>query len=431
MANRGRLKALGPGLLMAGAAIGVSHLVQSTRAGAIYGFGLIGLVILANVAKYPAFRFGPAYATATGTSLLEGYRRQGKWALALYFVVTLGTMFTVQAAVAVVCAGLLKVLLGLEASAPTLAVGLIALCAGILAVGRFKWLDGINKVIIVILTLATLIATALTLPGIDFGAMPWWPESTSTADIFFFAALVGWMPSAIDISVWNSLWTLARRQETGHTPSRDEAMFDFHLGYWGTALLAVCFLVLGAGVMYGRGVDFAAGAGGFANQIIDLYTASLGEWSRPLIGGCAFLVMFSTTLAVVDGFPRALAVLGLRARRIEVPWSAEDKPRTDADGVGGFRIAYWSSLIILAVGAAVVLFTLMTSLKAMVDLATTLSFLTAPLLAALNHRAMFDESVPADHRPTPLLRLASLAGITFLGLFAAYYVWLRFLGQTP
>ena len=31
---------LGPGLLFVGAAIGVSHLVQSTRAGAEFGFGL-------------------------------------------------------------------------------------------------------------------------------------------------------------------------------------------------------------------------------------------------------------------------------------------------------------------------------------------------------------------------------------------------------
>ena len=50
------------GLLLAGAAVGVSHLVQSTRAGAAYGFGLILLVLLANVVKYPAFRFGPRSA---------------------------------------------------------------------------------------------------------------------------------------------------------------------------------------------------------------------------------------------------------------------------------------------------------------------------------------------------------------------------------
>jgi hypothetical protein len=32
------LQSLGPGLLFAGAAIGVSHLVQSTKAGAEFGF---------------------------------------------------------------------------------------------------------------------------------------------------------------------------------------------------------------------------------------------------------------------------------------------------------------------------------------------------------------------------------------------------------
>ena len=34
-------KTLGPGILFASTAIGVSHLVQSTRAGAKYGFGLL------------------------------------------------------------------------------------------------------------------------------------------------------------------------------------------------------------------------------------------------------------------------------------------------------------------------------------------------------------------------------------------------------
>ena len=34
-------KTLGPGILFASTAIGVSHLVQSTRAGADYGFSLL------------------------------------------------------------------------------------------------------------------------------------------------------------------------------------------------------------------------------------------------------------------------------------------------------------------------------------------------------------------------------------------------------
>ena len=65
------IKKLGPGLLFAGAAIGVSHLVQSTKAGAEFGFGLIWALILSNIFKYPFFLYGPKYAAATGESLLD------------------------------------------------------------------------------------------------------------------------------------------------------------------------------------------------------------------------------------------------------------------------------------------------------------------------------------------------------------------------
>ena len=46
---------LGPGILFASACIGVSYLVQSTRAGALAGFGLLWAVLAANAAKYPFF----------------------------------------------------------------------------------------------------------------------------------------------------------------------------------------------------------------------------------------------------------------------------------------------------------------------------------------------------------------------------------------
>lgn len=48
-----KLKAMGPGILMATAAVGGSHIVSSTQAGGSYGWSLLLLVILANVFKYP------------------------------------------------------------------------------------------------------------------------------------------------------------------------------------------------------------------------------------------------------------------------------------------------------------------------------------------------------------------------------------------
>ena len=53
MKYKNLLKSIGPGILFAGAAIGGSHLIQSTRAGANYGLDLLGLVLLINILKYP------------------------------------------------------------------------------------------------------------------------------------------------------------------------------------------------------------------------------------------------------------------------------------------------------------------------------------------------------------------------------------------
>ena len=100
---------MGPGVLYAAAAVGASHLVQSTRAGASYGLALVLLILLTYVAKYPAFRFGAQYACATGNSLLHGYRNQGQWAVAIYVVIALGTMFAALPAVTLITAGLAKV----------------------------------------------------------------------------------------------------------------------------------------------------------------------------------------------------------------------------------------------------------------------------------------------------------------------------------
>ncbi|MFT5292989.1 MAG: Mn2+/Fe2+ NRAMP family transporter, partial [Flavobacteriales bacterium] len=108
-------KILGPGILFASTAIGVSHLVQSTRAGADYGFTLLWAILLANLFKYPFFEFGSRYASTKGKSIIDGYAGMSKWMLYLYLLITIGTMFFVSAAVCAVTAGFLQNLFGLKA----------------------------------------------------------------------------------------------------------------------------------------------------------------------------------------------------------------------------------------------------------------------------------------------------------------------------
>lgn len=75
---REKFAALGPGILMASAAVGGSHIVMSTQAGAMYGWQLVFIIILANLFKYPFFRFSAHYTLDTGKSLIEGYAEIGR-----------------------------------------------------------------------------------------------------------------------------------------------------------------------------------------------------------------------------------------------------------------------------------------------------------------------------------------------------------------
>ena len=101
------LKTIGPGLLFASTAIGTSHLVLSTRAGAHHGMIFVLIILATLILKYPFYEFGPRYAIATGQSLIKGYKAQGKWAIYLFLGVVFMNMFAVTGAIGAVSAGLL------------------------------------------------------------------------------------------------------------------------------------------------------------------------------------------------------------------------------------------------------------------------------------------------------------------------------------
>ena len=413
-------KAFGPGLLFAGSSIGASHLVQSMRSGAVYGLSLIVVIVLANVVKYPAFAFGPHYAAATGTSLLEGYRRQGRAMLYVFLALAMATLFTATAGVSVVTAGLAIALFGLPLDPWTASACILGTCMALIAVGQFRWIDRINKLAVALLTVGTLIASIVVLPRIDFSG-PLLPTAAMLGDpatFFFVVALVGWMPTAIDVSVWHSLWSVARRHDTGYAPTLREARWDFDIGYVGTAVLALCFVALGAGVVHGTDTQIPTGAAAFAEVVIGLYADALGEWSRPVLGGSAFLVMFSTTLTVLDGAPRSLTALLARLRGPEEPGrdAAAEDGRWQFIGLG----------CLLSVVALIMLRELAASLPRFIDLATTLAVLTAPFLAWLNHRVVFADDIPPELRPSPAMRVTSAVMIVIMGAFAATYLIVRF-----
>ena len=140
------LKKLGPGLLFAGAAIGVSHLVQSTKAGADFGLGLVWALIIANIFKYPFFQYGPKYALSSGESVLHGYKKLSRNILIIYFILTIATMFSIQTAVTIVTAGIAKSMSGGLLSIEVWTVLITIFCSLILIIGKYKTLDKRKKI---------------------------------------------------------------------------------------------------------------------------------------------------------------------------------------------------------------------------------------------------------------------------------------------
>ncbi|MFC1763678.1 Nramp family divalent metal transporter [Planctomycetota bacterium] len=406
------LKRIGPGLLMAGAAIGVSHVVQSTRAGATYGFQLIALVVLVNALKYPFFEAGHRYTVATGESLLDGYRRLGKGFLWGFMVLNLITAIISIAGVTLVTAILAPKIFGINWKPGTWSAVMMAVCCVILIVGHYRWLNRFMKVLMVTLFIATVLAFSFALGDgrhIVEGFVH--PSPWKLAALPFLVALMGWMPAPIELSVWQSLWIQASEETTKHRTTRAEANVDFNVGYCMTTVLAVLFICLGSFVMYGTGTEFAKSGAAFANQFIELYTNKLGLWVTPIIAATAFTTMFSTTLTVIDAYPRSLA------KSVQVAWPRVKQPFSRLHNV----------MILVGAGAGWLLIFAALSGKLdftrMIDIATTISFLAAPAFAFLNYRLINSRHVPNEFRPGKALHLLSLAGLVFLTSISLLFIY--------
>ena len=395
------LKKLGPGLLFAGAAIGVSHLVQSTRAGADFGFGLLWALIISIILKYPFFQFGSRFALATKMSLLDGYYKLGKIYLLIFFFISIGTIFTIQTAVTIVTASLATTILGYSQNLVMLSTLIILLCSIILLFGNYKLLDVLIKIIILALTLSTLFALIIALMknNNSFDLTQVFPYKSS---IVFLAALIGWMPAPLDISVWQSLWILEKKKS--NKISFDEGIFDFNVGYFGTFILGICFLSLGALVMFGSGSGFSDVGSIFAGQFIELYTSTLGESVYPIIVIAAFTTMFSTTLTTLDASPRSMH----KSSQLLFPKA------------NLLDYKFW--LIILSIGTICIFSLLLDEMGTLVQIATVISFVTAPFYAYLNLKLVTSNLMPVKYKPSKFLINFSYVGLIFLTIFALIFV---------
>ncbi len=204
-------------------------------------------------------------------------------------------------------------------------------------------------------------------------------------------------------------------KQTNYKPKLKETLFEFRLTYFITGVLAVMFVKLGAFIFYGSGEDLPNNNSLFANKVVTLYTQTIGDWSYIIIAASAFTVMFSTIIAVLDGYSRSLQ------RTVELIFTKKDDKISTK-----FRKLYVIFLFVIATGAIAIITQFENNLKELVDFATVLSFLIAPVIAIFNFRLVTGKHLTKESQPSMFLKLLSFAGIIFLSGFALVFLITRF-----
>lgn len=400
------LKKLGPGILFAGAAVGGSHLVQSTRAGALYGYQLLPLVLLINLLKYPFFELSQRYTINTGNNILQGYLNYHRILLNGYFVISFFSSFVTIAAVSFVAASLLSYSLHGLISTTLALVIVLSLSFLILFIGHFKLLNTCIKALMLILTIAVIAASIMTLTIQTEHTHANSPDLLTLSSFTFMLALMGWMPAPLDSCAWTSLWLQqkAKRQQM----TINDAIVDLRFGYILTTVLAVLFLSLGVEVMHYSGETFSSNGIAFSEQLIDLFGDTLGRWSESLLCIAAFATMFSTTLTCLDAYPRTLAeTIHLQSNNKVL------KP-----------VFYWSFAIILCLCSFIIVEYYRQNLKHLIDLATILAFLTAPIIALFT-LIVIKRTHNHNIEPSRPILILSYLGLIFLTLTTTSYLLLN------
>jgi len=401
---KSKLNTLGPGILMASAAVGGSHIVASTQSGAIYGWQLAIIIILANLFKYPFFRFGSQYTLDTGNTLLEGYLEKGKLYLWVFFLLNVFATIINTAGVGLLCAAILTFVLPFPVPLPTLSLIVIGGCTTILLLGKYRLLDSLSKLIMIALTITTVAAVVIALmrngiqgvaPEDYIAPSPW-----NLTALGFIVALMGWMPAPIEISAINSMWVVAKRRFT--KISYQDGILDFNIGFIGTAILALVFLALGALVQFGSGDTVEIVSGKYIAQLINMYASTIGDWARGLIAFIAFMCMLGTTLTVIDGYSRA----NVESLRL-ILGKQESRPSI-----------LNSAILLAALSGLAVIFYFNNAVGPMLKFAMIASFVSTPIFAYLNLSLV----LKGEHKVRGGLFWLSIIGLIYLTGFTLLFI---------
>lgn len=319
---RGKLRVVGPGLIIAATGVGAGDLVASLAAGQEYAFTFVWAIVVGVVLKYYLTEGIARWCLATGTTIIEAWYSLGRLVRG-YFVFYLFLLAFVFGAAVASASGL-----ALEAMFPVLPVWAWAVVASVSGfainvIGRYGLFERVMQALVGMMFVTTVgcaIAVTPNFGDIAAGLVPRVPDGS----LLYCLGLMGGVGATLTLASY----TYWMRDNGWHEPRwLSTVRVDIRVGYVVTGIFVLAVLVVGAEFLYGTdaAIDGEEGLVPFAASLGD----RLGGVTRWLFLLGFFAAAFSSLVGAWNGFAHLFADYMKTAR--EVPEeSAPPNERTGA-----------------------------------------------------------------------------------------------------
>ncbi|MCO1660162.1 Nramp family divalent metal transporter [Pseudonocardia humida] len=291
--TKARLKQVGPGLLAAATGVGAGDLVATMVAGAQYGTLLLWAAVLGTVLKLALAEGVGRWHLASGSTLLDGWRRLGYWAT-VFFGVYIVIWGFVYGATAMSAVGLpLNALFG------GLSVRYWAMIAGVLGlvlvwIQRYAVFEKFITVLVLIKFVSVVSIAVLVSPNlldVANGLVPRLPEGS----VVYVLGLVGGVGGTITMAAYG-YWMIAKGWKG--TGWLSMMRLDNTIGYVMTGIFVIAMLIVGAEILLGQ--ELTASDTGLLTLGEEL-GARYGDWARILFLIGFLAVTWTSLLGVWNG----------------------------------------------------------------------------------------------------------------------------------
>ena len=322
----GTFRRIGPGLIVAASVVGSGELIATTVLGAENGYSLLWLVVLSCVIKAVLQNELGRYAIATGETGLEalnrvpGPRFRVGWVVWVYFLMQTNNLVVHGGMYAAISEVLNQIVPGISIGIWVWIVMIVTFF--LLVVGRYRMVETVALGLVVTFTLTTVSAALLmsrtpayfswssVLDGLKFQL----PQGS----LFTAVAVFGLTGVGSGDLVQYPYWCIEKGYARFTGPREGDPAWLGRARGWirvmgADVLTSMCvytlatvaFYLLGAGILHTLGV---VPKGTETVEILsNMYTHTLGDWSRYFFLGGAFAVLYSTIFAGTAATARVLA----------------------------------------------------------------------------------------------------------------------------